>query len=102
MLVVEDNIYNVIPVRSILRENFKGDIDIAKNGKIGIEMFMKDLLKTCCDVHYNFVLMDIHMPVMNGFDSIHGIMDFQDLKYNSPEPPFQPRAPIFVMTAFES
>ncbi len=32
-------------------------------------MFSKDLVKKCCDVRYKLVLMDLNMPVMDGYDS---------------------------------
>ena len=41
-------------------------------------MFKADLQKTCCDVHYKVVLMDINMPVMNGIESATKINAFQD------------------------
>lgn len=73
-LVVEDNHYNVIPLRLILKGSFNAEIDRAKHGREAVAMFEKDLKKTCCDVRYQIVLMDINMPVMNGYDATRNII----------------------------
>jgi len=70
-------------------------------------MFKNDLEKKCCDVHYQIVLMDINMPIMNGIDSTKGICKIQDEFYNNPaiseiEKIKCPRAPILAMTAFSN
>ena len=72
-MVVEDNIYNVVPVKMILRQSYNIDLERAANGLEGIQMFKKDLEKKCCDVHYQIVLMDLNMPIMGGIDSAKGI-----------------------------
>ena len=39
------------------------------------------MTKQCCQVKYNFVLMDIRMPVMDGFKSAEKILSFHtDMK----------------------
>lgn len=40
-------------------------VSIAENGEVAIDMYAKG--------NYDLVLMDAHMPVMNGFDAIRGI-----------------------------
>jgi CheY-like chemotaxis protein len=41
----------------------------------------KNLTKGCCKVVFNHVLMDIRMPVMDGFKSTEKILNFyEDLK----------------------
>ena len=60
VLVVEDNKVNIMVIRKFL-VRWGVDIEIAENGKIGFEMATN---KT-----YDLVLMDLQMPVMNGFDS---------------------------------
>jgi hypothetical protein len=52
VLIVEDNLYNVVPVKMILRQTYDLTLERASNGLEGIEMFKKDLFKTCCDVRY--------------------------------------------------
>ena len=104
---MEDNLYNVVPVKMILRQTYDLTLERASNGLEGIQMFKKDLFKTCCDVRYQIVLMDINMPVMNGIDSAKGINAIQDDFFsNPPLPPSQmlkrSRAPILAMTAFSN
>jgi DNA-binding response OmpR family regulator len=55
ILLVEDYIYNRIVVQSYLKNS--ANIDIAENGKIGVEKFK---LKK-----YDILLMDLQMPVQN-------------------------------------
>jgi hypothetical protein len=52
VLIVEDNLYNVVPVKMILRQSYDIALERAANGLEGIQMFKKDLEKKCCDVHY--------------------------------------------------
>lgn len=62
VLVVEDNPINQAVARHILLRN--GALaDLAMNGQIGI-----DMLKAT-GAHYDAVLMDIHMPVLNGYEA---------------------------------
>lgn len=107
VLIVEDNLYNVVPVKMILRQSYDIALERAANGLEGIQMFKKDLDKKCCDVHYQIILMDINMPIMNGIDSTKGICKIQEEFYSSPaiseiEKIKCPRAPILAMTAFSN
>jgi hypothetical protein len=43
VLVVEDNTYNVIPIRNRLNNNHGLKIQVATNGLKGFELFKKDL-----------------------------------------------------------
>jgi hypothetical protein len=69
VLVVEDNNYNVVPIRMLIKQFFGLKIKRAENGMQGFEMLKADLTKTCCDVHFQLILMDINMPVMGGIQS---------------------------------
>ena len=61
-LVVEDNKTNQLIARSILEEaGFK--VSVAENGLEGLQMYRQ--LAASVDV----ILMDLHMPVMNGLDA---------------------------------
>ncbi len=51
-------------------------IDIAENGKAGVEKFETG--------EYDLVLMDIHMPVMNGFQAARGIRALERRKGRKP------------------
>jgi len=60
VLVVEDIALNQLLMKTILEE-FGFDCDIASNGKIAIEKLQEQ--------SYDIVLMDLQMPVMNGFEA---------------------------------
>ena len=70
ILLVEDNIINQKLTKSVLdHQGF--NVDTASNGKIGVEKYRQN--------NYDLVLMDIQMPVMNGFESARLIREFEKL-----------------------
>jgi CheY-like chemotaxis protein len=60
VLVVEDNIINQKIVLKFLSK-WEATTDIADNGKIAIDKIILN--------QYDIVLMDLHMPEMNGYDA---------------------------------
>jgi len=60
ILVVEDMALNQLLMKTIL-DDFKFECDIAENGKIAIEKLQTN--------SYDIILMDLQMPVMNGFEA---------------------------------
>jgi PAS domain S-box-containing protein len=58
VLVSEDIKFNQLLMKTLL-EGYGFDLDIAENGKIAIEKLQKG--------HFDLVLMDLQMPVMDGF-----------------------------------
>ncbi|OHE08176.1 MAG: hypothetical protein A2329_08490, partial [Sulfurimonas sp. RIFOXYB2_FULL_37_5] len=60
ILVVEDNLTNQLVLLGLLEDCVK-EIDIAKNGKEAVEMFQIG--------KYEIILMDIQMPVMDGYEA---------------------------------
>jgi CheY-like chemotaxis protein len=60
-LVAEDIVLNQLLIR-IMIEDFGFEVDIVGNGKIAIEYLQKN--------KYDIILMDLHMPEMNGFEAI--------------------------------
>ncbi|WP_310441315.1 ATP-binding protein [Sulfurimonas sp.] len=60
ILVVEDNLTNQLVLLGLLEDSVK-EIDIAKNGKEAVEMFEKG--------KYDLILMDLQMPVMDGYEA---------------------------------
>ncbi|HBE40125.1 MAG TPA: hybrid sensor histidine kinase/response regulator [Bacteroidales bacterium] len=79
VLVVEDIALNQLLMKTLLEE-FGFIPDIAENGKIAIDKLMTN--------SYNIILMDLHMPVMNGFEATEYIRG----KMNS-------EIPIIALTA---
>ncbi len=66
ILVAEDVVLNQLLMKVVLG-NFNFEVDIADNGKIAIEK-----IKT---KQYDLVLMDLHMPEMNGFEATKHIRE---------------------------
>jgi PAS domain S-box-containing protein len=60
VLVVEDMPLNQLLMKTLL-DDFGFERDIAENGKIAIEMLENN--------EYDIILMDLQMPVMNGFET---------------------------------
>mmetsp|Transcript_42814 Transcript_42814/g.56575 ORF Transcript_42814/g.56575 Transcript_42814/m.56575 type:complete len:84 (+) Transcript_42814:1309-1560(+) len=48
VLIVEDNFYNVVPLRMMLRNQYGIQIERAENGKLGAEAYERNAKKTCC------------------------------------------------------
>lgn len=79
VLVVEDIQLNQLLMKTVL-EDFGFECDIAGNGKLAIEKIQ--------DIAYDIILMDLQMPVMNGFEATEFIRN----KMNSD-------IPIIALTA---
>lgn len=59
-LVVEDNKVNQLVLKQyLLKLGFS--VDVAENGLIACQL--------CADKKYDFIFMDIHMPIMNGLEA---------------------------------
>ena len=85
ILLVEDNEINTEIARELLME--EGCIvDTAKDGVACIDMIEKAEAD-----YYKLILMDIQMPVMNGYDTASAIRKMNDAKKS--------RIPIIAMTA---
>ena len=64
ILVVEDNAFNLKIVKALLKR-MNLEHDSAENGKIAMEKLKTDV--------YDLVLLDMHMPVMDGMETIAAI-----------------------------
>ncbi len=85
VLVVEDNSMNQILAKNRLLQ-WDCEVDIAGNGKKGVEMLQQNA--------YDIVLMDVHMPEMDGYEAT-------DFIRSQLEPPLS-QIPIIAMTASAS
>ncbi|MBD3788778.1 MAG: nitrate- and nitrite sensing domain-containing protein [Campylobacterales bacterium] len=83
VLVTEDNIINQKLIRRIL-EDHGITVDIANNG---LESFEKRR-----NGDYDLIFMDIQMPVMDGIEATHEILDYE-------EDEEVPHVPIIALTA---
>ena len=71
ILVVEDMPLNQLLMKTLL-DDFGFERDIAENGKIAIEKLKKE--------SYDIILMDLQMPVMNGFEATEYIRNTMNSK----------------------
>jgi len=81
VLLVEDTPFNILFTKQLL-EGWNTLVDVAENGLIAVEMMQQK--------QYDIVLMDLHMPVMDGFTASLKIREFND------------HTPIITLTATAS
>jgi signal transduction histidine kinase/DNA-binding response OmpR family regulator len=83
ILLVEDSPDNQkLAIKILEKENFK--VDIASNGREAIEAFRRS--------RYDIVLMDVQMPVMDGFEATHHIREIEKERGGR-------KTPIIALTA---
>ena len=74
ILLVEDDSLNQLLFSQLL-EGRKAKVKVAENGKVAIEMLNTE--------KFDIILMDINMPIMDGFEAIRIIrstVEFKDYK----------------------
>lgn len=67
ILLVEDNLINVMVGKQILEKEGL-NVDVANDGKIAVSMVKKNI--------YDAILMDLQMPIMNGYTASKKIRKF--------------------------
>ena len=77
VLLVEDNVINAEIAAMILEEHGLS-VDQAKNGQVGLERVQEMGVG-----YYDAILMDIQMPVMNGYEATAAIRDLDGDYYKS-------------------
>ncbi|MFS2083067.1 response regulator, partial [Telluria sp. Tellsp99] len=70
VLVVEDNLLNQ-EVANYVLVHAGASVDFAANGRVAVSMLAEHSAN--CAAHYDAVLMDLQMPVMDGFEATHAI-----------------------------
>lgn len=76
VLVAEDNMVNQFMLSKMLKD-WKVDVDMVDNGR--------KVLDKLAAKHYDIILMDTHMPEMNGYDAAKNIrVDFVEPKRSIP------------------
>ncbi len=71
ILLVEDNTANRFLIKEILRD-FNVEVDEAVNGEEALKLLEK--------THYDLVLLDLQMPVMDGYETIRRIRCMEKIK----------------------
>ncbi len=92
ILLVEDNKLNVLVAEEELVDAIPGvRIDVAGNGKMALDMLA---------IHpYDLILMDVQMPVMDGYEATRAIRAFGEGDDKRPGMREKSRIPIIAMTA---
>jgi len=83
ILLVEDYEANIL-VATMILENFGYHYEIARNGQEAVERFSPG--------KYSIILMDVEMPVTDGYDTTRHIREFEKAKNSVP-------VPIIALTA---
>src|SRR5688572_15981262 len=78
ILLVEDSLDNSTITVAYLQDNTPYRVDIAENGAIGYEKFTAG--------HYDLVLMDRQMPVMDGLTATRAIREWEGANHRPPTP----------------
>lgn len=74
VLVAEDFPTNQKIIKTLLAKNGI-TVDIAENGKIALDKYINEITNNVSN--YDLVLLDIHMPIMDGLESISKMREFE-------------------------
>jgi two-component system, sensor histidine kinase len=88
VLVAEDNTVVRLATRSLLLSRWRLDLRLVEDGE--------QAMKAALEIEFDLVLMDLQMPVMNGFDATLGIRSFES------ENPTRRRTPVVAYTSNDS
>lgn len=70
VLIAEDHEFNIMVVRKMLERAGVGAFDFVTNGSDAVEAFIMD--------DYDMIIMDCHMPVMNGYQATENIRELEE------------------------
>ena len=74
---MEDTPFNQLLAMELLKKHIENvKIVLAENGKVALEKVTRD--------NFDLILMDVKMPVMNGYDAALAIRSLQDEKRHIP------------------
>ena len=70
VLLVDDFVFNLMPLRVVIELQLNKLCDEAENGRIAVEMYRRNMEKTCCNVRYKIIFTDIEMPELDGVEEL--------------------------------
>jgi CheY-like chemotaxis protein len=77
ILLVEDNAFNIVVAQEELEDAIEGVfVEVAENGLIAVEKLKSS--------SFDVILMDVQMPVMNGFEATKAIRNLDSKKAHTP------------------
>ena len=77
ILLVEDNEFNVMVATEEINSAFENvHLDVAENGKLALDKIMEN--------DYHVILMDVQMPILNGYDATKQIRKLNGSKSSIP------------------
>ena len=85
VLVAEDTAANQLLVRKLL-EKLGCQVTVAPNGQVAVDLFRQH--------SYDAVLMDCHMPVLDGFEATGQVRQFEASRASG-----KARTPVIALTA---
>lgn len=100
VLLADDLVFNMIPVEQILTSDYGLKCDKANDGEIMLKMYLDNMEKTCCDVHYRIILTDINMPRMDGIEASERI--FAEQRRLRDRYDHLPEVMIVAITAYDN
>ena len=89
-----------MPLEMILKETHKLNVDRAMNGQEAINKFQTSLFKECCDNRYKLILMDLNMPVVDGYEATISILSLFKQVHSSNSYPNGDGLYVVAVTAF--
>ena len=73
ILIVDDNIFNLQTLQTMIKLKFKQPSVIASSGEIALEFVNKRIKEN--KPPFKLVFMDCSMPIMDGFQATRAILD---------------------------
>ena len=76
ILICDDNIFSLQTMSTMIKMKFGIEAQTAHDGQIAVN--------TCQQTYYKIILMDINMPIMDGFEAAASIISYHKSKKIDP------------------